>query len=189
MEQYKKFMAMGVQLPPIKWDADRKQPMLPPLPPEIEMRIAQASAQAMQQMMAQLAQQQAQQEQAKQAQAGGPSPQEKMQVRQQDFQHQQQLKDAAFQAEQQRKNASTVAQVDREDALQGLDPKLVKSAQEFITQTGLPMSARELAVLSKALGTPFAKVVEALSRMQMSGQGGSQMPQLENFAHNPARFT
>ena len=99
-----------------------------------------------------------------------------------------QRKDAAFQTEQQRKNAALGAQVDREDALAGMSPGAVKKAQEFIVQNKLQMSPRELAALSKALALPFEKVVEALSRMMMGGQGGSQFPQATDFEQNPARF-
>lgn len=188
MEQYKKFAAMGVPLPPMKWDAERKNPMMPKLDPQQEAQIAVASAQAMTQVMAQIKAEADKAEAAKHPPPTTPTPEEAMQQRQQDATHKEQLKNAAFQSDQQRKNAATSAQVDRQDALGGLSPANVKQAQEFITQNNLPMSARELALLSKAMGTTFEKVVEALSRMTMGGQGGSQFEQLTNFKNNPARF-
>ena len=195
MAQYMKFVMMGVQLPPVKWDAEKTLPMMPNLPPEIETQIAKASAQAMQQMMQQLQQQQAAQ-QGQQPQ-GGANPQadaaaatqQKLQAQDAEFKQKLQHKDAEFQSEQQRKNAELAANVDREDALSGISPDMVKQAQEFITNSGVQMSPRELAVLSKALGAPFDKVIQAISRMQMGGQGAGPVPIVTNFEQNPARFT
>lgn len=180
MEQFKKFATMGIPLPPLKWDAEAKQPMMPALPPQLEAQIAVMAAQAMQKIMAELAQQQAMQPKP----GGGASPAETAEQRKQQFEQGQQQRQQAFEAEQARRDQGLAAKVDREDALQGLSPALVKEAQQFIVQTGLTMSPRELAVLSKALGAPFAKVVEALSLMQMAGQGGSQFEQTDAFINN-----
>jgi hypothetical protein len=69
-----------------------------------------------------------------------------------------------------------------------LSPQLVKQAEEFIAQTGVQMSPRELAVLSKALGKPFTEVVTSISRMLMQGQGGSQFSQAAEFHAGNPRF-
>ena len=102
--------------------------------------------------------------------------QQKLQAQDAEFKQKLQHKDAEFQSEQQRKNAELAANVDREDALSGISPDMVKQAQEFITNSGVQMSPRELAVLSKALGAPFDKVIQAISRMQMGGQGAGPVP-------------
>ena len=145
-------------------------------------------------MMQQLQQQQAAQ-QGQQPQ-GGANPQtdaaatqQKLQAQDAEFKQKLQHKNEEFQSEQQRKNAELAANVDREDALSGISPNMVKQAQEFITNSGVQMSPRELAVLSKALGAPFDKVIQAISRMQMGGQGAGPVPIVTNFEQNPARFT
>ena len=184
MEQWKKFASMGLPLPPVKWDARKNEPMLQPLPPPMEAQLAVASAQAMQQVMQQLQQQAAQQ----QPQGGGADPAQAAAHKDAAFQQTQQQKDAAFQNDQARKDASAAATVDRQDALEGLSPTLVKQAQEFITQTGVQMSPRELAMLSKALGKPFTDVVAAVSRLMMQGSGGSQFPQAAELHANNPRF-
>ena len=105
------------------------------------------------------------------------------------FQEEQKLKDAAFQADQQRKGQALAAQVDREDALAGLSPQLVKQADEFVKANNLQMSPRELAVLSKALGKPFDEVIQAISRMQMGGQGAGPVPVVTGFNNRDPRFS
>jgi hypothetical protein len=178
MAQFMQFMQMGVPLPPVNFDADKHNPMLPDLDAQTEMQISQAAAQAMQQLMQQQQQQQQQQDPAAAKAAAA----------QQAFQAAEARKDAAFQAAEARKQAQAAAAVDRKDALEGLDPQLVKQAQEYIDQAGLQMSARELALLSKTFGKPFNEIVEALSRMMMQGQGGSQFPQTAEMQTNAARF-
>ena len=188
MEQYKKFAGMGLPLPPLKWDAEKKEAMMPPLPPEMENQLAVASAKAMEQVLAEEKQKQAEAEAAQKAPQGGADPEQQAQMKAALHQQTQQQKDEAFQKDQARKDAALAAQVDRQDALEGVSPTLVKQAQEFISQQNLQMSPRELAVMSKALGAPFAKVVEALSRMQQGGQGAGPIPILTDFSHNPARY-
>ena len=104
------------------------------------------------------------------------------------FQAEEQRKQAAFEAEQQRKTAALGQDVDRKDAQAGIDPTTVKQAAEFIAQTGIQMSPRELAVLSKTLGKSFADTVAAISRMAMQGQGGTQFNQTADFHNNAQRF-
>jgi hypothetical protein len=163
--------------------------MYPDVPPQIEVQIAMIAAQMVQEMMARQQQaQQAAQAQQEQQNPTGPSPQQADAEAMAEFQKKQQMKDAAFQADQQRKDAATAADVDRKDALAGLSPQLIKSAEEFIAKTGLTMSPRELAVLSKALGKPFTDVITALSRMMMGGQGGSQFKQAVEANVGDPRF-
>ena len=179
MQQYMVFAMNGAPLPPVEFYPETGEPVYPQLPPQIETQIAIQTAQIAQQMM----QQQAQAQQAQQAQAG-KSPEQQ----QAEFQAAERRKDAAFQAAEGRKNAALAAKVDREDALAGLSPELVKQAEEFIGQTGLQMSPRELAVLSKALGKSFTDVVAAISRMLAGGQGGSQFGQTADFHQGSPRF-
>jgi len=182
MTHYMQFMMAGVPLPPMEWYPEQNQPMYPDLSPQIETQIAVAAARQQQQINAQQqAQQQAQQAQQQAQQSQRPDPQVQAQ-------QEQQLKDAAFQRDQQRKDMAMAADVDRKDALSGLSPQMVKQADEFIKQTGAQMSPRELAVLSKALGLPFQAVVEAVSRMLMGGQGGSQFPQTAEMVNREPRF-
>ena len=189
MTQYMAFAQQGVPMPPVEFYPETGEAMYPDVPPQIEVQIAMVAAQKVQEMMArqQQAQQAAQAQQAQQKPAG-PSPQQADAETMAEFQKKQQLKDAAFQADQQRKDAATAADVDRKDALAGLSPQLIKSAEEFIAKTGLTMSPRELAVLSKALGKPFTDVVTALSRMMMGGQGGSQFKQAVEANVGDPRF-
>ena len=186
MEQYKKFASMGLPLPALDWGAEKKEPMMPQMSPEQENQLAVASAQAMKQILDEAQAKAAQEEAAKNGPQADPAQQ--AQAKQALYQQAQQQKDEAFQKEQGRKDAALAAQVDRQDALEGISPAMVKQAQEFINQQQLQMSPRELAVMAKALGAPFAKVVEALSRMQMAGQGGTQFNQLTDFTNNPARY-
>jgi hypothetical protein len=181
MAQYMSLMQQGVPLPPVEFYPEVGQQMYPDLSPEIETQIALAAAQAYQKMaMEQQAQQQAQQP---------PPPPEKPQVDPAaQMQAEQQIKEAAFAADQDRKNRALAADVDRRDALAGLEPQLVRQAEEFIQQAGVQMSPRELAVLSKALGKPFTEVVTAVSRMMMEGQGGSQFPQATEFHSQDPRY-
>jgi hypothetical protein len=191
MQQRLQFQQMmGVPLPPLNFQAESTEPMVPQLPPEVENQIAMMAAQAVQQMQQQqMAQQQAQQ----QAQQGGPAqppqPQgEDPRVAQAQFQMDQQRKDAAFKMDQQRKDQAAMADVDRKDAMAGLSPQLVKDATQFVTETGVQMSPRELALLSKVLGLPFQKVVSELARILSGGQGGSQFQQTENFVNRRNEF-
>ena len=180
MAHYMQFMQSGVQMPPMNWSPETGQPMYPSLPPQIETQIAIQAAQEVQKIVQQQAQ-----EQAKQAPPLQAPPPVDPQV---GFQADQQRRDAAFQAEQQRKNAGLAADVDRKDALEGLSPQMVKQAEEFVQSNNLQMSARELAVLSKALGKPFTDVVASLSKMMMQGQGGSQFSQTEDFNSTAPNF-
>lgn len=173
MQQYLTFMQQGVPLPPVEFYPETGEPMYPDVPPQIEVQISMRAAQVVQQMMQQQQAQQAQQAQQEQ-QAKGGNPQADA---------------AAFQADQQRKDQALAAKVDREDAMAGLSPQLVKQAEDFIAQTGVAMSPRELAVLSKAFGKPFTDVVAALSRMVMAGQGGGPAPIATNFNTTGPRFT
>lgn len=196
MGQYMQFAQMGVQLPPIEFYPETGEPMYPDVPAEIETQIALQAAQAMQQLM----QQQQQAQQAQQAQAPqGENPQQKEAQAQAAFQSEQQRKDAAFQAEeqrknlavqgeQQRKNQMTAGEADRQDALAGISPQMIKQAEMFIAETGVSMSARELAVMSKTLGKPFNAVVAAVSRLMLQDQGGSQFPQTAEFVNKDPRF-
>lgn len=188
MTQYLTFAQMGVPLPPVEFYPETGTPMYPDVPAPIETQIALKAAQVVQQMMQQQQAQAQAQAQQEQAAAGGVSPEQKAAMEQEDFARKQQMKDAAFQADQARKDAAVVADVDRRDALAGLSPQLVKQAEEFIAQTGVQMSPRELAVLSKALGKPFTDVVSALSRMLMQGQGGSQFSQTADLHGGGPRF-
>lgn len=181
MQQYLTFAQQGVQMPPIEFYPGTGQPMYPDVPPEIETQIALQAAQVAQGIMQQMQAEQA----AKQAPAKGEDPQQAAAK----FQQDQAMKDAAFQADEKRKNVGLAAEVDRKDALAGLSPQLVKQAEEFIAQTGVKMSARELAVLSKTLGKNFADTVAAVARMLMAGQGGSQTQTVEDFAAGGPRFT
>lgn len=183
MQQYLTFAMQGAPLPPIEFYPETGEPMYPDLSPAIEVQISMQVASIAQQMVQQQQAQMQRQAQAEQAARGG-NPQADAAA----FQADQQRKDAAFQADQARKDAALAAKVDREDALEGLSPQLVKQAEEFISKTGLTMSPRELAVLSKALGKPFTDVVAALSRMMMAGQGGSQFQQTADFHQNAPRF-
>ena len=181
MQQYLTFAQQGVQMPPVEFYPGTGKPMYPDLPPEIETQIALQAAQVAQKMLQQMQAAEA----AKQAPAAkGEDPAQAAAK----FQQDQAMKDAAFQADEKRKNAGLAAEVDRKDALAGLSPELVKQAEAFIAQTGVQMSARELAVLSKTLGLDFAKTVAAVSRMLMGGQGGTQFQQTEDFAAGGPRF-
>lgn len=189
MTQYMAFAQQGVPMPPVEFYPETGEAMYPDVPPQIEVQIAMIAAQKVQEMMARQQQaQQAAQAQQEQQKPAGPSPQQADAEAMAEFQKKQQLKDAAFQADQQRKDAATAADVDRKDALAGLSPQLIKSAEEFIAKTGLTMSPRELAVLSKALGKPFTDVITALSRMMMGGQGGGQAQMAMDMNQNAPRF-
>ena len=183
MAQYHKFTSMGVQLPPLNWGAKRSDPLMTQISPQMEAQLAQASAQAMTQLMDQASQQQPPPE----AQASQQQSQAAEQQKAAAFQSAEQQKAAAFQAAEQRKNMMAGAKVDREDAMAGISPAMVKAAGDFIVKNKLPMSPRELSLMSKALGLSFEKVVEAVSRMQ-NQQGGSQFEQTTDFTHNPARY-
>lgn len=167
---------LGAQLPPMNFMARTGEQMVTPLPPEVENQIAMMAAQGAQQIMQQQqAQQQAEQAPAQQA------PAEDSRAAEAEFMVDQQRKDAAFAQDQQRKDAAAMAEVDRKDAMAGLSPTLVKQAGEFIAKTGVQMSPRELALLSKVTGQPFADVVARVARLLMAGQGGSQFQQTEAF--------
>lgn len=169
---------LGQPLPPINWGAEKNQPMMPQLPPEVENQIAMMAAQAVQKMMQeQQAKQQAEEAQKQGAPAQPPEdPRIAAQQKEQEFMHAQQLKDAGHQAEQKRKDTAAMEDADRKDALAGISPALVKQASEFIAKTGVGMSPRELAMLAKVTGKDFQTIVAELSRMLMAGQGGSQSP-------------
>lgn len=177
MAHYMTFMQKGVRMPQLNWYPETGQPMYPQIPADMENQVA---LQAMQEVQKLVQQQQAQQpQQAPQQTPVDPVVQ---------FQQDQKLKDAAFQADQQRKGQALAAQVDREDALAGLSPQLVKQADEFVKANGLQMSPRELAVLSKALGKPFNEVIQAISRMQMGGQGAGPVPVVSGFNNRDSRY-
>ena len=182
MAHYMQFTQMGTGMPQVNWYPETGQPMYPPIPPDIENQIAVKAAQGVQQLQ----QQQQQAEAAKQPQPAPAPAQVDPAVK---FQEEQKLKDAAFQADQQRKGQALAAQVDREDALAGLSPQLVKQADEFVKANNLQMSPRELAVLSKALGKPFDEVIQAISRMQMGGQGAGPVPVVTGFNNRDPRFS
>lgn len=187
MSQYLFAQQQGIQLPPANWGADKNGQVFPTLPPEMENQIAMQAAQAMAKFMQQ--QQAHQQAQNKQAQPQAQeNPQAEQQMKMAAFEQDQKMKDIAFQKEQERKNAALAADAEREDALSGLSPALVKQADEFVKQTGIQMSPRELAVLSKTLGKSFAETVAAISRMAMAGQGGSQFQQATDFHTQEPRF-
>lgn len=182
MAHYMQFLQMGTGMPQLNWYPETGQPMYPQVPPDMENQIAMKAAQGVQQLV----QQQQQAEAAKQPQQAPQQPPVDPAVK---FQQDQKLKDAAFQAEQQRKDQALAANVDREDALAGLSPQLVKQADEFVKANNLQMSPRELAVLSKALGKPFDEVIQAISRMQMGGQGAGPVPVVTGFNNRDPRFS
>jgi len=185
MVHYMQFMQMGVGMPQVNWYPETGQPMYPQVPPDMENQVAMRAAQGVQKIVQQQqAQQAAQQPPQAPAQPAAPpvDPAAK-------FQADQQIKDAAFQAEQRRKDAALAANVDRQDALAGLSPQLIKQADEFVKSSGLQMSPRELAVLSKSLGKPFEEVIQALSRMQMGGQGAGPVPVVTGFQNGDPRFS
>ena len=192
MMSYMQMAQMGMPLPPLNFDAESNEPMIPELPPEVENQIAMQSAQMMQQMMQMQAQQQAQMQAQATAQEQGQDPRQAMaqeqEAQQMRLMAEQERKNAAFAAEQQRKDAALAADIDRKDASSGLSPQLVKQAEQFIVDNGLQMSARELAVLAKALAKPFNEVVQALSRMQAGDQRASQFAQATDFHQGGARF-
>jgi hypothetical protein len=194
MMTYMQFAQMGAPLPPINFHAESNEPMLPDLPPMIEVQISQQSAMMAQQIMQQQMQAAQAQQAAQQGQAAQPQVDpvqqaaQQEQLRAQQAQLQEERKNQSFALDQQRKDRALAADIDRKDAMQGLSPQLVKQAEEFITETGVPMSPRELAVLAKALGKPFAEVVQSLSRMMQGGQGGSQFAQTTEFANKEGRY-
>jgi hypothetical protein len=158
----------------MNWNAGPSEGVGQELPPQVEAQLAMMAAQAMQQFMQQ---QQAQQQAAQQQQQPQQeNPQQVEAMKQAAFQAEEQRKQSAFEAEQARKNSGLAAEVDREDAKSGISPELIKQADEFLKQTGLQMSPRELAVMSKALGRPFAEVVQAVSRLMMGGSGAGPAP-------------
>jgi hypothetical protein len=198
MQMAQAMAQQGAQLPPMNWDAGPREGMGQEIPPQMEMQIAMMAAQGTQQLMAQ-AQQQAQAQQPQQAQPAQPNPQQDEAFKQAAFDAEEKRKQAAFDAEQQRKNMGTQSEeqrknvvtaqeVDREDALAGISPALVKQANEFIQAAGLQMSPRELAILAKTLGRPFSEVVQAVSRMQMAGQGGGPAPIAQGINQQQARY-
>lgn len=176
---------MGVQLPPMNWGAQKGAPMTMPLPPQVEDQIAVMAAQASQQLMQQMqAQQQAQQPQQ------GPAPQgEDPRVAEAAFAAEQDRKDAAFQADQARKDEAASAAVDRKDAMEGISPAMVKQASEFIAQTGIQMSPRMLALLSRETGMPFIETLKLVSQMMMQGQGAGPVPVSEHFNKREIGYT
>lgn len=158
---------LGIALPPANFHAEGDEEYTQELPPQVEAMVAQKSAQIMQQLLAQLAQQQAQAQGAEQA--GETQSAEEAHAAEQ------RRKDEAAVAEQRRKDAALHAQVDRDDAKAGLDPATVKSAQQYLAQRGLDgqVSARELAVVSRALRSSFDDVVRTLMFHRQGGQGGT----------------
>ena len=168
------------QLPPMNWGAKPNEQMTQPLPPEIEAQIAMQAAQQAQQMMQQQQQQAAAAEQA--AQQPPPQQQEDPRIAEAEFAAKEQRKNQSFELDQQRKNAALAADVDRKDAMEGLSPALVKSASQFIAETGIQMSPRELALLAKVTGKPFIEVVSEVSRMLSGGQGAGPIPIVSEFA-------
>lgn len=189
MHQTMTLTQMGVPIPPVDWHAESHEPMFQELPPEVETQIAMMSAQALQQSMQQQ-QMAAQQQQAAQQkpQAPQPDPAQEEARKNQAFMNEEQRKQAAFDAEQARKNQQLASETDREDALAGIEPSLVQQAGEFLKASGLQMSPRELAVMAKALGMPFSQVVQAVSRMQMAGQGGGPAPIAQGMNQQRATF-
>ena len=177
----------GIQLPPMNWGAEKHEPMGQEVAPQVELQLSLMAAQAMQQFMQQ---QQAAQQQAEQGQqAPQENPQQVEAMKQAAFDAEEARKQAAFEAEQSRKTAGLAAEVDREDAVAGISPELVKQANEFLKSTGLQMSPRELAVMSKALGKPFAEVVQAVSRLMMAGSGAGPAPIAQGMNNaSQARF-
>lgn len=175
----------GIQLPPVNWGAKPTESPAQEIPPELEQQIAMAAAQTLQQaQQEEQARQQAQQ--AQQQPQQNPAAEE--QAKEMAFQNEERRKQLAFDADQARKNQALAQEVDREDAKEGISPTLVKQAAVFIEQTGIQMSPRELAVMSKALGKPFNEVVAAVARLTMQGQGGSQFQQTAEVAGNNPRF-
>lgn len=186
MHQVMMLVQMGLPIPVPRWDAPPTEQVFQSLPPQVENQVSMMAAQALQGMMQQ-AQQAQQQQNPQQGQPQGGAMSEE--AKDAAFQREEQRKQAAFDAEQQRKNAALANEVDREDALAGIEPSLVQQAAQFIQSNGLTMSPRELALLAKTLGRPFNEVVQAISRMQMQGQGGGPAPIATLINQQRASFT
>lgn len=189
MAHYMQFLQAGVQMPAMQWTPETGAPMYPTITPQVETQIALQASQAVQKIV----QQQQAAEAAKNPPPPPPAPPAPPAPPPVDpnvkFQADQQIKTAGFQADQQRKDAALAAEVDRKDALAGLSPQLIKQADDFVKANNLQVSPRELAVLSKSLGKPFAEVIQAVSRMQMGGQGAGPVPVVTGFQNRDPRFS
>ena len=162
----KMMQGIGMPLPPMNPDAEDDEPIVQPLPPEIENQIAVKAAQVMQALTAQLRQAQAQQQPAQ------PDPAAEAAQKDAAVQKDEAIKEAVFQQDEKRKDVKLANDTDRADAQAGISPVAVKQAGQYLQQRGLDgvIPPRRLAVVSRELGKSFDETV----RLLMSLQGGDQ---------------
>ncbi len=162
---------IGIPLPPMNLHGDDpKEPVVPPVPPEVENEIAVRAAEMMTSLVQQL-------RQAQSAQAAAPA-QAEQQAQDEAHVADQQRQDEAAARKEERENLKVQSQIDREDAKAGIDPATVKKAQEYLAQRGLDraITPRQLAVVSRTLGKSFDDVVRVLMAFGRGGQGGGPSP-------------
>ena len=172
----KMMQSMGMQLPVMNTDGEDDEPVVQPLPPQVENQIAVKAAQVMQALTAQLREAQVASQQGQdQANAAPQQADLAAEQAQQDaaVQKDEAIKEAVFQQDEKRKDVKLANDTERADAAAGISPVAVKQAGEYLQQRGLEtvIPPRRLAVVARELGKSFDETVRLLMSLRGSDQG------------------